>query len=478
MFKERICKVWSQLKFRGCKVNVFSISSLVICLFFYLFFAVYDGAIICVDSPSYIGMYLSREPLYPIFLAILRSAFASMGDFYLTIAVLIQSVLAALATWSLVNFLKKELKVSIIVSYFMMLLPLLTSLLCRFAAKRSSMYSNSILTEGLTCSLFLLFFRYLLEYCFHRTMKGLVLANFLAFILVSLRKQMYFAVVLLAVSIIAIYFKSSVKKGIFTCLICLCSILPANLALDYGYNYYVHGLLGTHSSDNRFLATMIFYTAEEEDADYIEDRGLSELFKSIYVICEENGYTGHDLDKGWYDRVEHFGNNYDRIQIDTMWPMIQEYVHENYHGNAMTLEKKVDELTNKIIVDVFPAVWFKLLSIFMDNFWSGFVMTVAQLRVSLVFYTAIIYLAYFVLLVRNIKRDGFSKLSVLGIVTMLSVVINVVIVSAVIFCQVRYMIYNMPLFYISGLLLLEHNVATMFSENAGNPCRNSSRRPR
>lgn len=41
----------------------------------------------------------------------------------------------------------------------------------------------------------------------------------------------------------------------------------------------------------------------------------------------------------------------------------------------------------------------------------------------------------------------------LATLTLLSILLKVTIVSAVIFCQSRYTIYNMPLFYISGLLL-------------------------
>ncbi len=456
----------------------FSMFSLIISLLFYLFFAFYDGVVMCVDSPSYIGMYFSREPLYPIFLAILRSVFGTKGEFYLTIAIFIQSILAALATWSLVNFLKRELKISVFISYCMLSLPLITSALCRFAAKRASMYSNSILTEGLTCSLFLLFFRYFLEYCFHRNVRGIVSASVIAFLLVSLRKQMYFAVILLAIGIITVTFKNNIRKGILTLVISICSILLSNLVLDYGYNYYVHDSFVTHSSDNRFLATMIFYAAEEKDAEYIKDSELRDLFDRIYMICKEKGYVKNNIDEGWYERVEHFGDYYDRIQIDTMWPMIQEYVHENYCGNAIVLEKKVDELTTQIIASVFPAVWLDILLIFMDNFWSGFVITIAQFKVSLIPYAVLAYLVYFILLARNIKKDGMNKLSILGIFTMLSIIINVVSVSTVIFCQARYMIYNMPLFYISGLLLFERNIFIPFFENAGNLCRSSSRRPK
>lgn len=41
------------------------------CLF-YLMFPLVDGPVWCVDSASYVSMDISREPLYPTFLALMQ----------------------------------------------------------------------------------------------------------------------------------------------------------------------------------------------------------------------------------------------------------------------------------------------------------------------------------------------------------------------------------------------------------------------
>ncbi|MCM1175716.1 MAG: hypothetical protein NC341_11800 [Blautia sp.] len=43
-----------------------------VCLLFYLFFPLCDGPVWCVDSMSYASMDISREPLYPVFLALMN----------------------------------------------------------------------------------------------------------------------------------------------------------------------------------------------------------------------------------------------------------------------------------------------------------------------------------------------------------------------------------------------------------------------
>lgn len=424
-------------------------------LLFYLFFAFYDGVVICVDSPSYIGMYLSREPFYCTFLAALR-AFCTVfgGGDYLMFAVCIQSVLAAFAAWSLAVYLQKVFSLTFLQTGVVMGIPLAASLLCRFAARRSSMYSNSILTEGITVSLFLLFTRYLLEFYYERSRRSLVTAAGISLIMIASRKQMYVTLILLCIVICTAGIRAKkAGRSVLAGIVCALGILVCNFLLDTGYNYAVHGEAATHSSDNRFLATVCFYTAERADGERIEDAEARRLFYQIYDICDEQGYLKHHAKGGWYGRVSHFGDYYDCIQIDTMWPAIQAYVRANYEGDDVALEQKVDEITSRIITGLLPGVWPKVFGCFADNFLSGLVTTVAKRSPILIVYSVLVFVLYFVLLFLQIRAEGMSAAAFFAVYVLVSIVINVSVVSAVIFCQTRYTIYNMPLFYIALWLL-------------------------
>ena len=142
----------------------------VIPLLFYMAYWIYDGAIWCADSMSYVVMYDSREPLYPTLLALFRhlipidESLPMEEQRYLFWVVGVQSILAALSVSVLVIYLVRQLKLSKWMGYILMMIPLGVSLLNRYAAKRGSMYSNCILTEGITISIFLLFIRFVYEY--------------------------------------------------------------------------------------------------------------------------------------------------------------------------------------------------------------------------------------------------------------------------------------------------------------------------
>lgn len=363
------------------KNEYFSIFMLILSLIFYLFFACFDGEIICVDSPGYLEMNLTREPLYPMFLAFFRLLFSGvLPNHYLFFVVIIQSILAAVAAWSMTAFL--------------------------------------------------------------------------SFLMISTRKQMVVSLIILVVSILYVFFaENNFRRGIAAVLLCSFGILLCSTCLDIGYNYVVRGKAVRHSGDTRFITTMAFYTAGRDDCQYIEDKDIQDLFLEIYDACDEGGYLKANAGEGWINRVSHFGDHYDRIQIDTMWPLITSYADEHCGGDDVDISRNTDIVMNTINASVIPHNAAKIAATFADNFLSGLVTTVAQIKSFLIGYTFLIYLLY-MLLFFHIYQNKNHRLCLLALLTLLSIFLNVGLVSMVIFCQTRYTIYNMALFYISLLLML------------------------
>ena len=130
-----------------------------------------------------------------------------------------------------------------------------------------------------------------------------------------------------------------------------------------------------------------------------------------------------------------------------------QYVREHYEGDNASLEKIVDDYNAQIIGAIMPEVFPRLMRVFADNVLNGMVTTVAKKTPVLVWYSVVVYILYIVLLITHVKRNGLDGRAILAVYTLLAVMINVAVVSATIFCQTRYMIYNMPLFYISLILL-------------------------
>lgn len=172
------------------KMKHFSILVLAICLLFFLFFAFYDGAVIFPDSYTYINMTIYREPFYPIFLEFCRQVFQNFGVDYLFMAVLVQSILTAVSSWSLVMYITRKFHLHYLISVFFLCILMSTSFVWSFVEQQGGIYSNSILSEGIVIPCYFLFFRFLLEYMDHRSKKNLFICCLLVFVLLSTRKQM------------------------------------------------------------------------------------------------------------------------------------------------------------------------------------------------------------------------------------------------------------------------------------------------
>ena len=429
----------------------------IVSMMFYLFFAFYDGVVICVDSPSYINMSLTREFLYPALLLIFHNFF---GEQYLLYVVILQSLLSAFAAWKIAINFRNRFSLGYFSSTVILFIPVFVSLLNRFVAQRGCMYSNSILTEGLAIPLFLLFICYIYDYIIENTNKALVISAVLSGVLVALRKQMYVTLILLFLGYLFVQIKSREKEGrrwirsiIKVLTLCIVIFLSVTL-LDHTFNYIVRGRFVGHSSDNRFVLTMVFYTAEEEYVEELPEE-IQPLYMDIYDTCNEQGYLMNSADDGWYNQVSHFGDNYDFIQIDTMWPKIRQFVEEKYSKDGTEIELITDEITNEMIVSLLPKTAPRIIKALCNNFLSGLVTTIAQRNKVLIYYSIVAYIGYlFLMICYWKKKQRFDDTLKLCLLTLLSIVVNVGLVSAVIFCQTRYTIYNMPLFYASFWILI------------------------
>lgn len=448
------------------KNTLFSLSLLGLCIIFYLTFALLDGPFLSPDSETYISMSLHREPLYSLWLALFRALFGPDQTVWLQWAVVGQSLLAAFAAWSIPACLCRRLSLPKKTAVILLAFPLAVSLLCRFGAGRQAMYSNGIESEAIALPLFLLFIRFLYGYILEGlsssfpakaalTNRNLVIAWFLSFLLISTRKQMYCTLALLLfVLLVEEVYTKQLLRFISRLFLTLLLILSLTAGLDISYNALLRGENVRHSGDSRFLLTMVYYTAKREYGQRIEDPQVQALFYDIYDACDSADYLKHSAPDGWLSRVTHFGDHYDHIQIGNLRPAVTDYVAENFSGSETDRAAEVDRIMRTMTAALLPVCLPSIIGCFFDNFLSGLVTTAALRTPVLVAFSVLLYAGYALLLLFLIKKKGRPEVIAFSVLTLVSVLINVGLVSAVIFCQSRYTIYNMPLFYMSGFLML------------------------
>lgn len=440
---------------------------LVISELFYLIFAFADGYNLYLDSQSYIKMHEMREPLYPSLIALFRNLFGQNGDDgYLLFVVIFQAILIGYVVYNVTKYLSREFKLNDFGTFAVFLIFISVSLMNRFVAKRGAMYSNSIMSEGIAYPLYILFIRYCFEYIYTYRKRPLFVATIISFLLVSTRKQMYVTLVLIIISILYVMIKNKCYKGTLLSLVISCLVVVGGAKLfDYVYIRSVFGVNATHTSDSRFVTTMIFYTSDREDVKYIEDPVVKDLFLDVYDTCDEKGYLKSNMEDGtWYERISHFSRVYDNIQLRTMWAKMQEVATDKIGNSGIEMELLVDEYNSELISCLLPRLLPSILVTFVDSFIYGLLVTVSAEKQILMPVAAVIYLLYIVLLGYTLKKNGLNKYSVFGIFVLVAVLANIGLVSLVIFCQTRYTIYNMALFYVAGFLMLQNATKSFFGK--------------
>ena len=424
-------------------------------LVFYLGFALLDGYGLYPDSESYIGMEVGREPVYALYLALFRLCFGGLGEgAWLTAAMLGQSVFAAWAGWFFARRCAALFELRRFESAVIALCTLLPSLMCRFFANRRAMYSTSILSESLAFPLFTVFFIVLLCWALRGRRRELLGALLLALLLYSTRKQM---VVTLPLFVLAglwrgVRARRFWKTALMSVLLAA-AVLITNALLDRGYNYAMRGEALRHTGDMRFISTMLLYTAEEEDAALFPDEDTRALFLEVLDAADEKQYRQRYAPKDWFGRSLYFMNVYDGIQFLCLRDTIEARAEERFDGDELAMALEKDRVYNAINAALLPVSAGRLVGVVCDSFLVGLVSTVLAQRRLFTLPALGLYAVFIVLLVLNIRRKREGE-AAFGALTLLSILGNVALVSLTIFCQARYTLYNMPMFYAGAFLLL------------------------
>ena len=421
---------------------------------FYVLAALLEGCRLYPDSESYILLDISREPLYSLFLALVRLLFGWGGQsFWLQAAALVQSLITAWAGWYFVRRCAGLFRLRRGESLALALCTLLPSLLCRFFANRRAMYSYSIITESLAFPLFLVFFTFLLAYALRGGRRDFAEAAVLAFLLISLRKQMYITLPLLLLAALwrGLRARRLLLRAGLALLTCA-AVLLGNSLLDRGFNYALRGEALRHTGDMRFVTTMLLYTAQPEDAEAFRDAELRGLFEEILQKADEKQLLRRFAPADWFGRSLFFMNHYDYIQFDCLGKALTAHLKQTEGLDEIASAQEMDRLFNGLNAALLPVGWTRLLGTAADSFGMGLVNTVAAMKRPLIPVTALLYAAFLVLLVLSIRRRREDE-AVLACLALAAILGNVALVSLTIFCQPRYTLYNMPVFYAALLLL-------------------------
>lgn len=405
-----------------------------------------NGVSISVDSERFVLFSTITSPLYPWVLAAFRAVFGEANYFFYV--VLFQNVFLAVASYSLVTFLKKVFRLNNGMYILLSIAVFSTFMVQKFFTSNKMVTSNAILSEGIAIPLYFLYMIFMLRSAVYREKKAYIRAVFCTFLLVITRGQLYWTVLATALVGFRVFVPDEKQRGLRRLGV---RLMPVFLAAVVGMsammaectNTLIHGgIFRTSTAGRDAILATAFFCSDPQDAELFDEGSVERvIFDDIqgYIDEERAALRYHEGDIfSWY---RFFSSVYDPLKTKIVFSI-------NEHA-----EKPVG-IWSPLTRGLVAANWMGILGQAARNFYVGLMRSVAVFHryingFVLLFYA---YCIGYIYLFR--KRQELAAVRVMLGTALLCTLLNALFVSFGVFALSRYMFYNLPVLYMLALVSL------------------------
>lgn len=453
-------------------------------LIFLGIFAVFFGFLFFTGEPVYTGdtfqyenQMVMREPGYPLLIQFLRFLSPKWHYWMLTA---FQNLLAIAANTAVIAFLRRRFHLNLPVSLLFTVILLAPHVMTPVFSSLHLVLTNSLMTEGILFSMYPLAVMSLLDMMWSGKPVGRESFRTIGlfFLLSLIRGQMMVLFVVWFLTAYVMAVRNAVKKtrgtgnhgntlelaeniarqGLLAAIAVFVIVFAARMVVVRVYNYCEQGLFVDTASGKAMAFANVLYVADREDGAAIEDDGLRELFYEMYDSADADQMNYKYAPSGILNKAAYHEKCHDELNFTYFAEPAKRYVGDRqgiYTDRYQRLMIEIDKVASQMSAQLMPRVIGRYAMNYVNIIALGFVRSVAYENPFLAWYAVLIYaaaMALTVLLWR--KRAGGMAASFMAVM-LLTIVGNVCATALMIQCISRYMIYNLPLFYIAGFLEIQ-----------------------
>jgi len=266
-------------------------------------------------------------------------------------------------------------------------------------------------------------------------------------------------IIFIIVSGIQIFIRKEYKKLYIPFVIGIAIFISTGLVTKV-YNYSNSGLfVGTASSKPMILANAL-YVSKPEDGKDIEDVKYKKIFEEVYKALDADGMLYQYAKGGMVDKALHHEDFHDTISFDYFEPIKNDIYYETDDNSVIMKDGyaayivEQDEIAGALIKELLANNWTRYLTNYLNVCVLGFIRSIAVDHPLLNIYAVIAYILGMLLIGVTWKKKGFTKEVFFFGMTYIMIAGFVTATSLFLQCITRYMIYNLPFFYIAGAALL------------------------
>lgn len=443
-------RVWEKERFHVILLTLLAL------LFF--FGVGHNGYLLEQDSFNYIECNFGREPLYPIFLMIFRGIFG--GENYLQAVWIAQGILAVFAVVYCSFWIKRRFRFKNIVLYAVFFLLLLPYWFVTIWYTPMGLWTNRILTEGLTFSLYDLFLVTAIKTIYDRKLRDFAFVCLWSAVLAALRSQMLICFVI-CVGILLWIIIAERKTACFqrVCIGCTAVLLAAGGLYAGVKAVYKYGITdSTKDAGTLELAILsnLLYSSDREDASCYEDAELRMLYEDLYNLTEERRLN-HNYADGNMFTGSHMYDAHDIIKYEVINEVYYRYLYREGIYQDRVSERELGDFISDLEKPLLLKNWHKLLKYTLREWPKGYMRSIFTASASLfpinVVFCAVLYLSAVYLCIRCVVKRRAWKFAVPMLLVLGVIVMSVAGVALTVYVSMRYLSYNLGMFYIAYLIL-------------------------
>lgn len=442
------------------KLDIAMLIILIILIILFGFFAFFCEVSWCGDSYQYENQFPMREPVYSLILQFLKFL---AGDAYMRILGVFQNLLACICIYWTYKKLSDVWKFGILARAATMVCLLAPHIVTPLASKTHLIITNTVMTEGITLSLYYIWFVYSVRLIvgqpvIEKKTSYMIRMTLLALILAMTRGQLILCVLMsfvlyIATALIDKEENNKIKKSIVYVLLFMVVML-SKTQLTKWYNLIESGNYVNTISSKPMLLANIAYVCDEPDAKYIKDEDLRQAFTGVIRLINDNSISYEDAEGGIISKARFHEAGHETINFDIIDPEIRKVIYARYgidESEFFKLMISEDELCGTIAKQLLPHVTGKYFRNYIIISALGFVRSIAVEKSILPVYALLMYLFAIALTIILLRKDKTNRQAWCMVFTLIMICGNVLGTALVIQCITRYMIYNLPFFYIIGL---------------------------
>lgn len=415
----------------------------------------HNGYILEPDSYTYMECNFGREPLYPMILLGFRKVFGAEG--YLWYVWIFQILVAIISIVYCTCWFARQFRFKKWAVYAVFLLLLLPYWFVTIWYEPYGLWTNHIMTEGLTFSLYHLFYVFVLKTLYGKKVKDYAITCIFALCLASMRSQMLICFAICAALGIAVIIMQLKKKGVMRLLFgCMISILATGglyIGIKTIYKYRITDNPGDAGTLQLALLANLLYSSDGEDVSCYEDEGFQLLYKELYDRVDEL-QLNYRYTEGVLANGDRMSASHDLIKYGIINEVYYNYKAGNY--SEYVGEMELDEFIKGLEKPLLQKNWWKLIKNSMCEWPKGYMRSIFTATERLYpvngLFCVFMYLGAVVLSIWNLGRRNW-KAAVPMLLVLVVIAMTIAGVALTIFTSMRYLTYNLGLFYVSYLIL-------------------------